>query len=593
MAKGDKFKKNLQDEERLISMSAKSAKQLNAGFKGAAAALKEVMKAMKGVKEEIDGGKEGWTHWQTEADKGKNIAQSLGESVGGLAKKIDKTGTLSKMLAGNFKKAFKFSNLATAGNAAMTATLIQGIMELDRLQTQYAKSFGLTEGQAREVHKRMSDIARASGRNSITWIEMHKTMDGIAQATGILAKGLRDDVLEEAAELQKLMGISNQGAANLAFNAQVTGQHMEEQSLSMARGVISAEEMVGANIDAAAAFKTASELTGVIRANIGRSYEDIIRVVGKAQAWGLTMQDLANTSSKLLNFQSSIEAELTAELFLGRQLNLEKARMYALTGDYEKLQQEIVNNLGSEFEFLQMNVMQKQKFADAMGMSVDGLSNMIMKQTDLNSLMEQAEARGETEILKQLKAQALQQEFNDLVQKMQTSFIDIAEGPLGDIGNFLSRVVQSASALYTIMGLIVALKIMGLVQSVIALGTALQTAGIAAGLAKAMIHPGKALAGLVVAGILTAGMVRLFAGGKQSAESDNQIKVKSKQNLGDEEIATVEHGSLISHAGESTIRTDGNLFPAIKGLLQDILLETKNNKPHAPLAKHEVPTFYR
>ena len=121
----------------------------------------------------------------------------------------------------------------------------------------------------------------------------------------------------------------------------------------------------------------------------------------------------------------------------------------------------------------------------------------------------------------------------------------------------------------------------------------IKTAGIGAGLAKAMIHPGKALAGLVVAGILTAGMVRLFAGGKQSAESDNQIKVKSKANLGDEEIATVESGNLISHAGESTIRTDGNLFPAIKGLLQDILLETKNNKPHAPLAKHEVPTFYR
>ena len=53
------------------------------------------------------------------------------------------------------------------------------------------------------------------------------------------------------------------------------------------------------------------------------------------------MQDLASISSNLLNFQSSIEAELTAELFIGKQLNLERARYFALTNNITGLMDEI------------------------------------------------------------------------------------------------------------------------------------------------------------------------------------------------------------------------------------------------------------
>ena len=97
------------------------------------------------------------------------------------------------------------------------------------------------------------------------------------------------------------------------------------------------------------------------------------------QALGLTMSDLAGISSNMLNFHSSIEAELTAELFIGKQLNLEQARLFALTGDYNGLRKEIMKNIGSEYEFLSMNVLAKQKYAAALGMSVDQMSNLVMK----------------------------------------------------------------------------------------------------------------------------------------------------------------------------------------------------------------------
>ena len=396
------------------------------------------------MQEEIDGSNKKSTTLGEEFKKTKSFSEALGKSLEKNLDKLDKSGTLSNILKGNIKEVASFSNLASAGNAAMVATLVTGIVQLDKIQTAYNKQFGLTDKQAQKVQARISNIARESGRTEISFLDIQKAVIGISDATGILASSLRSDVLEEAAELQKLLGLSNGQMATLALNAQKTGQNMEQQSLEMVRGVMAAEDMLGVNLDVNKAFKEAANVTGLIRANLGRSFGEITRVVAKAQAFGLTLKDLAGISSNLLDFQSSIEAELTAELFIGRQLNLEKARLFALTGDYENLQKEIVGQLGSEFEFLKMNTLQKQKFAAAMGMSADQLSDMIFKQGDLNSMMEEAERRGETDLLNQLKQQDMQAKFNDLIVKMQTTFVDIANGPIGKFVSFLSDALSSS-----------------------------------------------------------------------------------------------------------------------------------------------------
>ncbi len=44
---------------------------------------------------------------------------------------------------------------------------------------------------------------------------------------------------------------------------------------------------------------------------------------------------LPQTGESLLNFETSIENELKAELITGKQLNLERARAAALTGDFQ------------------------------------------------------------------------------------------------------------------------------------------------------------------------------------------------------------------------------------------------------------------
>ena len=99
----------------------------------------------------------------------------------------------------------------------------------------------------------------------------------------------------------------------------------------------------------------------------------------------MELQEVAAAGRSLLNFEESISNELNAELLLGKQINLERARLAALTGDYEELTREINKNIGDFGDFTQMNVLQQESLAKAVGMQADQLADILFKQETNNS----------------------------------------------------------------------------------------------------------------------------------------------------------------------------------------------------------------
>jgi len=95
-----------------------------------------------------------------------------------------------------------------------------------------------------------------------------------------------------------------------------------------------------------------------------------------------------NTSTKighqLLDIETSITKELEASVLLGRQINLSRAREYALMGDIEGATKAVVQQLGTVDQFNKLNIIQRQSLAEAIGVSVDDLSRMVNRQDMLN-----------------------------------------------------------------------------------------------------------------------------------------------------------------------------------------------------------------
>jgi hypothetical protein len=289
---------------------------------------------------------------------------------------------------------------------------------------------------------------------------------------------------------------------------------------------------------------------------------------------------------------------------LGKQINLEKARLYALTGDYGNLQKEIMKNVGSEYDFLNMNVLAKEKYAAALGMSVNQMSNLVMKNADLKAIEEEAARRGDKEMVKEMQRLTMQDTFNKLIEKLQTKFIEMMnpDGALTKLGNLFVGLMDNAGLLYTTMGAIIGLKFGALILQLIALSAASKSATISGIAAKFAMNP---IAGLAVLAAL-GGVIALATGTMDSA--DTKIPKYAKGGVFNKESvgiigeagpeAVVPLGEFynridkITKTNESDKPSQFTSMAIVEDTLDKILTATTHNKPYRPLAGWETRTKY-
>ena len=112
----------------------------------------------------------------------------------------------------------------------------------------------------------------------------------------------------------------------------------------------------------------ASANKAILLSSRGNSKE-LARASFEAKKFGLSLNQADSLAGSLLDFESSIAAELEAELLTGKQLNLERARQAALEGDLATLTSEIAKNIGSAEEFANMNRIQQTAIAKSVGMT--------------------------------------------------------------------------------------------------------------------------------------------------------------------------------------------------------------------------------
>tara|TARA_B100001094_G_scaffold322603_1_gene372192 strand:- start:3494 stop:5617 length:2124 start_codon:yes stop_codon:yes gene_type:complete len=381
--------------------------------------------------------------------------------------------------------------------------MLDGMFEISEQTTAFNKDLGLSNQSAASLRSHMAGIALSTDNVSINSNDTIEAFHTLNDQFGTAATTLRSDIVAETATLMKLTDMSAQAAGRFAMQANITGQNMSEITDEARAAVVAGEKERGIRVNINKVLDEAGQTTGVIAANLGYNVQSIAKAITVAKQFGLTLSDLASISSNMLDFQSSIEAELQAELFTGKQLNLEKARLASLTGDYETLTKEIMKNVGSEEEFARMNVLQKEKMAQALGMNVDQLSDLIFKEENLSKLAQDARDRGDDDLADSLEKRDLQNQMNDAIEKMQTLFLDLAAGPLGTVANMLLAMADNTFVLYTTLGLIAAFKfasmIAGAVSLAVSLGASAASAialasGLTLGIAAIAIVAGIALA---------------------------------------------------------------------------------------------------
>jgi hypothetical protein len=313
------------------------------------------------------------------------------------------------------------------GPLTLIVQFVQGLLQADKETTELQKSMALTKGEAVGFRMELMNAAGATGDINITSSKLLETFGALNKQFGFITN-FATDTLVTMTKLTKVVGVSSESAGNLAAASEVTGTSFESNYKDVLATSYELQRQSGVQMDLRDILEQTGKVTGTVRANLGANPAQIAKAITQAKLFGASLQDVANAGKSLLDFESSITAELEAELLLGKDINLERARAAALAGDQVTLAQELQKEAGNFSDFTKMNVIQQEALAKAMGMQSDQLADILFQQEVQGKTARELRALGKEELAERLEAQTLQDRLNAAVEKLQNLFVDLASG---------------------------------------------------------------------------------------------------------------------------------------------------------------------
>ena len=344
--------------------------------------------------------------------------------------------------------------------------------------TKIQKGLALSRDEAYEVRSSFNAIAIASDDIAINEARIVEANAALGRQLGFNSR-FTADLNVQFVKLTKQIGLSEDAAGGLAKLSKATGITLEDAK-NVALGTSQAlSSQYGIQLDQRQVLEEIGKISGQTLAMFKASPQALAQAVAQAKLLGTNLDTVRQQASSLLNFEQSIENELQAELLTGQQLNLERARTAALTGDLTTVMKEL-NNQNIDFnKFSNMNVIAQDKVAAALGLSSDALSDQLLKQQFLGKSREEIAALAGEEVAQRLEALSAQDKFNLAVEKMQDIVGRLVGGPLGKFADAIASMAENSFVLYSTLALISGISLAKLVTGLAA--SAVQAGFLAAG----------------------------------------------------------------------------------------------------------------
>jgi hypothetical protein len=317
-------------------------------------------------------------------------------------------------------------------NAAMTA---------NKESVNLSKNLGYGAANADRVRVNFVDIEGSANNLNVTTANLSEAFNELSTSTGFVSE-YSADALTTQIKLTKQLGLTGDEAAGVYKFSVLTGKSSEQTYQSMLKGYVATRNSLNVGIPFKAAIAEASKVSGQLASNLGNNPENIIKAVVATKALGTSLEQVKTQGESLLNFDSSIDNELKAELITGKQLNLERARAAALMGDQVTVAEELASQGMTAAKFSGMNVIAQKSYAEALGTTSDELANQLAKrEMALASGKSLAQITAE-EADSAVERQDVQSKFNVAMEKLQSIVGNLVAGPLGTMLEMLSRALE-------------------------------------------------------------------------------------------------------------------------------------------------------
>lgn len=394
----------------------------------------------------------------------KGITGNIFQTAKDYLTNLDKSGLSAKILGDELDGAQKF---ALAGEAALLAVVNASLKASDNINN-LQKNLGVSYASAQGLQLQLALTADESEKLFITSQKLNESFVELTQQTGLIAD-FGGETLVTFTTLKNQLGLSAEEAGRLSLISRIQGKQTEEilENTVDTVGALVRQNRVG--INAKAVLGDISNASAAITVSLGSNPELLAEAATEARLLGSNLAQVEAIAGSLLDFESSISAELEAELLLGQEINLEKARQAALNNDIATLSQEIASNEQIINSFATGNRIQQEAAAKALGLSRDELAKIALQQ-EINNLSaeEFKDTYGEV-TYQNLQAQSASEKFASTLEKIQ--------GIIGDIGTVFAPILdgfallvgllaQSKVGAAALVGVISALAVSSLISAI-------------------------------------------------------------------------------------------------------------------------------
>jgi hypothetical protein len=435
-----------------------------------------------------------------------NLSQKLGLSIKDdkIQKSISeslKNGSSRMAALGKGMKAYAIQAINSENTTNM---LLKGwsmaydrFKAVDEVVASTSRTMDLTRDQAFDLYNNYNLAAKASGQLAVTAKAMFEAQGRLNTQFGI-SGNYSHQMLEDMSVMEKNMKLEADIQADIAVAQATTGKEAGKVLKARLGEIAAANASMKTNINSRQVLKDMAAVSNTIRVNFWGNDAALAAAATKARALGVELNKMEGVASSMLNFETSIQSQMEAEVLTGKQMNLEELRYQSLYGTTADIATELAKQVGTAQDFQKMNRIQAEGYANALGMSREEISEMLLKQQAVNKfgkveydqkieLYKQAVKDGTLADFKQkqgeeayemLKGQLSNAEKQELIQeKIADQMHELVKviKPISDaFTNMASMLAKSANVMTMIVRSFEILSAMKLVQFL--LGGGLKTA---------------------------------------------------------------------------------------------------------------------
>lgn len=337
--------------------------------------------------------------------------------------------------------------LKSFGPLFLAVEAFKSFTELDKTIGDTAKQLGVSYSTAAGLSQQFNSIANSSGNIFVTTKGINESFNQINGALGTNAN-LSNELLLTQTELTKQAFYSVEAATAISKLSLATGKPAKEITTAFLGQAKALNIVNNTAINEKSLIESIAKTSKALLITFAAQPKKLIEAAYEAKKLGVNLEEIKGIQDSLLNIESSIASEFESEVLTGKQLNLERARYYALTNNISGLAKELGDQGITQAKFAEYNVIQQEAVAKAMGMSRDQMAGMLMDQTIMSKLsqvdgatakekynnavkmygVEKANAMlGDETLANQMASASLQDRFNTSIEKLKEIFVTLAE----------------------------------------------------------------------------------------------------------------------------------------------------------------------